>query len=183
MRPSSARPRRPADPRRVQLRRRESLHVDHVARGRRRRSRCSRAGASSDALQRPLVAACASRRRAVRQQLVRRVLDPAGDVGVRRAAVGGLYLKPPSSGGLCDGVIDDAVRQPGRAAAVVGEDGVRDDRASACSRRLSSIMTSTPFAASTSSALATPARRARACPCRGTADRRCPACGTHRSPA
>ena len=42
--------------------------------------------------------------------------------------LGGLYLKPPSSGGLCDGVMTTPSARPGAAAAVVGQDGVRDDR-------------------------------------------------------
>ena len=41
---------------------------------------------------------------------------------------GGLYLNPPSFGGLCDGVIDDSVREVRLAAAIVGEDGPRDHR-------------------------------------------------------
>ena len=41
---------------------------------------------------------------------------------------GGLYLKPPSSGGLCDGVTTMPSASPRRAPAVVGEDRVRDDR-------------------------------------------------------
>ena len=38
---------------------------------------------------------------------------------------GGLYLNPPSSGGLCDGRDDNAVGQAGGPPAIVGEDGVR----------------------------------------------------------
>ena len=40
---------------------------------------------------------------------------------------GGLYLKPPSSGGLCEGVTTMPSALPPSAAAVVGEDRVRDD--------------------------------------------------------
>ena len=42
--------------------------------------------------------------------------------------LGGLYLKPPSSGGLCDGRDHDAVGQAALAALVVAQDGVRDHR-------------------------------------------------------
>ena len=41
---------------------------------------------------------------------------------------GGLYLKPPSAGGLCDGRDHHAVGEPGAAPAVVAEDRMRDDR-------------------------------------------------------
>jgi len=43
--------------------------------------------------------------KAIFEKLVRLRLDPCGDGGFRRPAVGGLYLNPPSGGGLCDGVI------------------------------------------------------------------------------
>ena len=42
--------------------------------------------------------------------------------------LGGLYLKPPSSGGLCDGVTTMPSARPRRAAAVVGQDRVREGR-------------------------------------------------------
>ena len=41
---------------------------------------------------------------------------------------GGLYLKPPSSGGLCDGVTTIPSARCSRAIAVVDKDRVRDDR-------------------------------------------------------
>ena len=40
----------------------------------------------------------------------------------------GLYLKPPSSGGLCDGVTTMPSASAGGAATVVDEDGARNDR-------------------------------------------------------
>ena len=64
---------------------------------------------------------------------------------------GGLYLKPPSSGGLWDGVTTIPSARPG-AAAVVGQDRVRET-----GRRgvaiAASTRTSTPFATRTSSAV------------------------------
>ena len=42
--------------------------------------------------------------------------------------LGGLYLKPPSSGGLCDGRHHDPVGEAVAPAPVVGQDRVRDDR-------------------------------------------------------
>jgi len=42
--------------------------------------------------------------------------------------LGGLYLKPPSAGGLCEGVTTIAVGQAGLAVAVIGQDGQRDGR-------------------------------------------------------
>ena len=42
--------------------------------------------------------------------------------------LGGLYLKPPSSGGLCDGVMTMPSAKPLVAAAVVDQNRVRDDR-------------------------------------------------------
>ena len=39
------------------------------------------------------------------EKLVCLRLDPGGDGGFRRSAVWGLYLNPPSCGGLCDGVM------------------------------------------------------------------------------
>ena len=41
---------------------------------------------------------------------------------------GGLYLKPPSSGGLCDGVITTPSARPLPAPAVVHENRAGDDR-------------------------------------------------------
>ena len=75
--------------------------------------------------------------------------------------LGGLYLKPPSSGGLCDGVTTMPSASPVCASAVVDQDGVRHRRASACTRRPAAIITSTPLAASTSSALSNAGARQR----------------------
>ena len=68
---------------------------------------------------------------------------------------GGLYLKPPSSGGLCEGVITmpsacgfALVRR------VVGQDRVRERRRRRIALAPRPIMISTPFAARTSSAVA-----------------------------
>ena len=44
-------------------------------------------------------------RKAILEKLVCLRLDPVGDDGFRRSAVGGLYLNPPSCGGLCEGVM------------------------------------------------------------------------------
>ncbi len=41
--------------------------------------------------------------------------------------LGGLYLKPPSRGGLCDGVTTIPSARSDVRAAIVGEDGMRDD--------------------------------------------------------
>ena len=62
------------------------------------------------------------------QQLVGPVLDPRVTSVSAGPPLGGLYLKPPSSGGLCDGVMTMPSARCSRAAAVVDEDGARDDR-------------------------------------------------------
>jgi hypothetical protein len=54
---------------------------------------------------------------------------------------------------LCDGVMIDAVRRVARAALVVREDRVGDDRASACAVALLDERLPTPLAANTSSAV------------------------------
>ena len=41
--------------------------------------------------------------------------------------LGGLYLKPPSSGGLCEGVMTMPSASASGAAAIVVEDGARND--------------------------------------------------------
>ena len=65
---------------------------------------------------------------AAAQQLVGPVLDPPGDVGVGRAAVGRVVLEAAVLGRIVRRRDDDAVGEAGRAAAVVDEDGARDDR-------------------------------------------------------
>ena len=62
------------------------------------------------------------------QERVRGLLDPAGDVGVGRAAGGRIVFEAAVFGRVVRGRDDDPVGQPGRAAAVVAKDGVRDDR-------------------------------------------------------
>ena len=83
-----------------------------------------------------------------------RCLDPAGDVGVGRAAVRRVVLEAAVFGRIVRRRDDDAVGEPAGAAAVVDEDRVRDRRR----RRVFAVRArsciSTPFAASTSSALA-----------------------------
>ena len=96
---------------------------------------------------------------------------------------GGLYLNPPSSGGLCDGVTMIPSASRSLPAVVPGQDGARNDRrrreaAFPLDDRLDAVGRRGPRAPSTG-----PARRARACPgpCRGA--RRCPAdAGSRRSP-
>ena len=63
-----------------------------------------------------------------RQQLVGLVLDPAGDRGVGRAAVGWVVLEAAVLGRVVGRRDDDPVREVLRAPAVVAEDRVRDDR-------------------------------------------------------
>ena len=81
---------------------------------------------------------------------------------------GGLYLKPPSAGGLCDGVITMPSLMVVGAAAVVDKDRVRDHRRRrhavvALENGLDALGGQRPRAPS-----AAPARRGRACPCPGT---------------
>ena len=64
------------------------------------------------------------------QNLIGPGFDPAGDVGIGRSAIGGLYLNPPLSGGLWDGVITMPSASPVVRPSVVAEDGVRH-----CGRR------------------------------------------------
>ena len=65
---------------------------------------------------------------AVFQQAVGARLDPAGAGGVRRAAVGRVVLDAAVVRRIVRGGDDDAVGPPGRARAVVRQDGVGDDR-------------------------------------------------------
>ena len=151
--PVVRRPRRRADRRRAELRAADGVEVDHACRDRRRTDRCKSWRCVVGARRRARVAGCAARRagRRARSALARVSIQPVTCVSAGPPC-GGLYLKPPSSGGLCDGVMTMPSARPDGAAAVVVEDGVRDGRRRrvAASR---SIMTSTPFAASTSSAL------------------------------
>ena len=62
------------------------------------------------------------------QERVRGLLDPAGDVGVGRAARGRIVFEAAVFGRVVRGRDDDPVSQPGCAAAVIAKDGVRDDR-------------------------------------------------------
>ena len=88
--------------------------------------------------------------------------------------LGGLYLKPPSSGGLCDGVMTmpsasrrsrPAFRSPFQSRIAREITGVGVQPSSGCTT------TSTPFAASTSSAVRSAAAERRGCPCPGRAGR------------
>ena len=89
---------------------------------------------------------------AVAQQLVGAVLDPAVTSVSAGPPLVGLYLKPPSSGGLCDGVMTMPSARCSRAAAVVTQNRARDHRRR---RNPSSrwMTVCTPLAASTSSAV------------------------------
>ena len=62
------------------------------------------------------------------EQRVGRVLDPAGHVGVGRAAVRRVVLEAAVAGRVVRGGDDDPVGRAAAAAAVVGEDRVRDHR-------------------------------------------------------
>ncbi len=62
------------------------------------------------------------------EQFVRSVLDPLGDIDVCGAAVGGVVFEAAVFGGIVGGGDDDAVGEVVFAVAVVGEDGVGDDR-------------------------------------------------------
>jgi hypothetical protein len=62
-------------------------------------------------------------------------LDPTDDIGVPEPRFGGLYLKPPLSGGLCERRDDDPIGQACSGPAVIDEGGVRILRAAACIRR------------------------------------------------
>ena len=128
--PSSARRRRRADRRRGGCRApriaSRSMHVAEVADvgvevvvpvRRRRRAAPARSGMRLHALQAGL------------EQLVGALPRSSRVTSVSAGPpLGGLYLKPPSSGGLCDGVMTMPSARPLRAAAVVGEDRVRDRR-------------------------------------------------------
>ena len=61
------------------------------------------------------------------EQRVGAVLNPLGHVGVRGAAVGRVVLETPVFRRIVRRRDHNAVREMGRAAAVVGEDGPRDD--------------------------------------------------------
>ena len=63
-----------------------------------------------------------------REQRVGAVLNPLGHVGVRRSAVRRVVLEAAVLGRIVRGRDHDAVGEVGRAAAVVGENGPRDDR-------------------------------------------------------
>src|SRR5262249_49812323 len=62
------------------------------------------------------------------EDLVGALLHDVGDVGVGRAAVGRVVLEAAVGRRVVAGGDDDAVGQAGRAALVVGQDGVRHDR-------------------------------------------------------
>ena len=103
--PSTRRSRRPAGRRPGAARWRGSRRGRRPRAGRRRRRRRSRGGAPS------------ARRRPARTGRARRPSRPASSSSLASRSIhavtsvsagppwGGLYLKPPSSGGLCDGVI------------------------------------------------------------------------------
>ena len=132
MGPSSGRLRRRADRRRSSRRRRGRVHIDHGVRGRSRRSgvivqmrgRRRRARAYGDSRD-----AVPAHRRAAHL----RALDPRRHIAVGRAAVRRVVLEPAVLGRIVRRRDDDPIRLPGRAAAVVREDRMRDRPASACS--------------------------------------------------
>ena len=102
----------------------DRVEVDHRRRGRRRRRRRSRGrrGARRRARARTSSSPPSS------SALASRSIQPVTSVSAGPPC-GGLYLKPPSPGGLCDGRDDDPVgRRRRAAAAVVREDRVRDHR-------------------------------------------------------
>ena len=90
---------------------------------------------------------------AVGEQRVGALLDPAGDVRVGGPAVRRVVLEAAVLRRVVRRRDHDAVGEPAAPAAVVGEDRVRHDRRRRVAVR-ASTMTSTPFAASTSSAVA-----------------------------
>ena len=119
----------------------------------------------------------------VLQQRVGLALHPAGDVGVGRPAVGRVVLHAAVLGRVVRRGDDDAVGLAGAAAAVVGQDRVRDRRrgreavVGVDHRRRRRGRRAPPRCS------APRARRARACRAPGRAGRRCPAPGdSGRSP-
>ena len=84
---------------------------------------------------------------------------------------GGLYLKPPSSGGLCEGVITMPSASPLVRPAVVGEDGVRERRRRRVAADPGRPSPRRRLPPAPRARWRTPARRARACPWPGTAGR------------
>ncbi len=98
----------------------------------------------------------ASQTARIRSSLARRAIHPVASVSAGPPC-GGLYLKPPSVGGLCEGVTtmpSARPRAPDRCRAAVGaQDRVRDRRGRACSGRRESTSTVTSLATSTSSAV------------------------------
>ena len=125
--PSSARPRRPSGstPMRTPARA-DRVQVDHVGRGPRRRPRRSR---DACVVERGAPARRASRctpsRPAASSALARSWIH-ARDVGVGRAAVRRVVLEAAVLGRVVRRRDDDAVGEPRRPPAVVGEDGVGD---------------------------------------------------------
>ena len=88
------------------------------------------------------------------EEFVRGFLDPAGDVDIGRAAIGGIVFEAAFVGRIVRRADDDAVRQARLAAAIVGTGSRARSPASACSRRARRSSFRTPLAASTSRALA-----------------------------
>ena len=101
-----------------------------------------------------LVTACAGRRASrSRSSSFASILDPARDARVGGAAVRRVVLEAAVLGRIVRRRDHDAVGETALAAAVVRRGSRARSPASACSRRRSTIITSTPLAASTSRAL------------------------------
>ena len=152
--PSSARRRRRADPRPGGARAANRLHIDHVAEIGDIGCRDNRADVwsrcAAPARRNPLDAAQASR-----QQLVGACSRSSPVTSVSAGPpLGGLYLKPPSSRRIVRRSDDDAVGEPATCVRGYRSEWRARRPGSGCIRRSRASMTSTPFAASTSSALA-----------------------------
>ena len=146
-------PRR-ADPRRSGRRRAaiarqvdDALEGGDVARRGSRTARCVRA-------ERPLRtgSACTPARPAASSALARSWIHRVTSVSAGPPS-GGLYLNPPSAGGLCDGVTTTPSAGGAGPAAVVRRGSRARSPGSACSPPRASHSTCTSFAASTSSAV------------------------------
>ena len=111
----------------------------------------------------------------VRQQPVGALLDPAGDVGIGRPAVRRVVLETAVFRRIVRRRDHDAVGETGRPAAVVRQDGVRDDGGGRRSRRRRRSAFRRRLPPAPRVPCRTPAPTAHACLFRCRADRRCPA--------
>ena len=102
------------------------IHVDHMAQvvdiGKHEVALMGRVLAHGGLQRQPLHV-----RIAVAQQRVGAILDPSGDIGIGRPALGRVVLEAAVLRRIVRGRDDDAVGQPVIASAVMDEDGVRDD--------------------------------------------------------